>query len=116
MALRFLIDESTGQAVAVHLRQHGYDAVAVSDVMPRADDDSILRFAVTERRILITNDKDFGEMVYRRRQQHCDIILLRLADVAAAAKKRAALSAVEQYGAQLVDAFCIATEKKSRLR
>jgi len=116
MALRFLIDESTGQAVAVHLRQHGYDAVAVSDVMPRADDDSILRFAVTERRILITNDKDFGEMVYRRRQQHRDIILLRLADVAAAAKKRAALSAVEQYGAQLVDAFCIATEKKSRLR
>ena len=116
MTLRFLIDESTGHAVAMHLRQHGYDALAVSDVMPQADDDSILRFAVTERRVLITNDKDFGEIVYRRRQQHCGILLLRLADVSAVAKKRAALSAIEQYGEQLIDAFCVATEQKSRLR
>lgn len=116
MALRFLIDESTGQAVAVHLRQHGYDALAVSEVMPQADDALILRFAVTERRIVITNDKDFGEMVYRERQQHCGIILLRLADVSAAAKKRIALSIVEHFGEQLVDAFCVSTEKKSRLR
>lgn len=84
--------------------------------MPRADDESILRFAVTERRIVITNDKDFGEIVYRRRQQHCGILLLRLADVSAVAKKRAALSAIEQYGEQLIDAFCVATEQKSRLR
>ncbi len=116
MSLRFLVDESTGAAVTDHLRQHGYDVLSVSDVLPQADDDSILRFAKSDQRIVVTNDKDFGDLVFRERNEHCGIILLRLLDMSAAVKNASALSVIERYGDQLEGAFCVADEQRSRLR
>ena len=84
--------------------------------MPQADDASILQFAVAEQRIVITNDKDFGEMIYRKDLPHCGVVLLRLLDTSAGAKTRVALSVIDRYGERLSDAFCVATEQKSRLR
>ena len=45
-----------------------------------ADDDSILQRAYAENRILITNDKDFGELIYRGKKLHRGVILLRLGE------------------------------------
>ena len=47
---------------------------------PGLDDSDVLSLAVEDDRILITADKDFGEMVFRERRLHKGIILLRLAD------------------------------------
>ena len=116
MTLRFLVDESTGDAVANMLRQHGFDVLSVSKVLPQADDTVILQFAVIDERIVITNDKDFGEMVYRDHLSQRGIVLLRLLDTSAANKQRVALTVIHRYGEQLIDAFCVATEQRSRLR
>jgi predicted nuclease of predicted toxin-antitoxin system len=78
--VRFLVDESTGPAVARWLREQGHDAVAVRDVARGAEDEDVLRKAAVEKRILIANDKDFGEMIFRRRQPHAGAVLLRLSD------------------------------------
>jgi len=50
--------------VVACLRDEGYDAVAVVEVMPEANDEEILDRAVSEGRIVVTNDKGFGEMVF----------------------------------------------------
>ena len=78
--LQFLVDESTGIAVIRFLRDFGYDVLAVAEAMPKAEDLDILARAVSERRILVTNDKDFGELVYRSGQAHHGVLLLRLRD------------------------------------
>ena len=48
----------------------GYDVLEVAQAMPQADDAAILALAVQESRIVITNDKDFGEKVFRERRAH----------------------------------------------
>jgi predicted nuclease of predicted toxin-antitoxin system len=64
--MQFVVDESTGSAVVDYLRSLGHDVLAVAEAMPQADDSDILDQAAIEERILITNDKDFGELVFRR--------------------------------------------------
>ena len=63
--MRFLVDESTGPAVAEWLRGQGYDVFSVYEDARGAEDDRIVQKAYSENWILITNDKDFGEKAYR---------------------------------------------------
>jgi predicted nuclease of predicted toxin-antitoxin system len=63
--MRFLVDECTVSAVATWLRDQGHEVFSVFDEARGASDGAILQRAFAEDRILITNDKDFGEKVYR---------------------------------------------------
>ncbi len=76
--MKFLVDECTGPAVATWLRKEGYEVFSVFDEARGLGDDKILAKSYAEGWILITNDKDFGEMVYRKNYPHCGIIFLRL--------------------------------------
>lgn len=66
--MRFLIDESAGIGVTEYLRTAGHDVLAVAELSPEIDDEIVLAWAVRETRILVTNDKDFGELVFRSAQ------------------------------------------------
>jgi predicted nuclease of predicted toxin-antitoxin system len=57
--VRFLVDESTGPAVAEWLRERGYEVFSVYDEARGMEDDDIIEKADTENWILMTNDKDF---------------------------------------------------------
>lgn len=76
--MRFLVDESTGPAVARLLRGQGHTVFSVYEEARGLDDDSIIQKAYTENWIIITNDKDFGEKVYREQRPHHGVILLRI--------------------------------------
>ncbi len=78
--MRFIVDKSTGQAVVQYLRDAGHDVQAVAEVMLQATDIDILKHAAAEDRIVITNDKDFGELVFRSGQAHAGVVLLCLQD------------------------------------
>lgn len=78
MTLRFLVDECTGKRLAILLENAGYDVVFVGDWKPSASDDEVLEKAEKEGRILITDDKDFGELVFRLRRPSRGVILLRM--------------------------------------
>ncbi|MFQ6028644.1 MAG: DUF5615 family PIN-like protein, partial [Dehalococcoidia bacterium] len=82
------MDECTGPNVARWLAETGHDVYFLrSDERGLADDEILLR-AVEADRVLITNDKDFGEMIFRQRQRHRGVILLRLSDERSANKIR----------------------------
>ena len=78
--MRFLVDECTGPAVAEWLRNQKHEVFSVFEEARGMDDDDIILKALEENWILITNDKDFGEKVYRDGLLHRGIILLRLED------------------------------------
>ena len=75
--MQFVVDESTGAAVAEYLRSSGYNVLVVAETMPQADDADILARATAEGRIVITNDKGVGELVFRRWEAHQGILRLR---------------------------------------
>ena len=68
--MQFIVDESTGAAVVEFLRSDGHDVLAVAEAMPEANDQDILARAAREKRVLVTNDKDFGELIFRDGRVH----------------------------------------------
>ena len=75
--MRFLVDESVGNKFANLMKNFGYDAIFVGEIMPEEDDSAVLSFAEHERRILITADKDFGELIFKLGVPSIGVILLR---------------------------------------
>lgn len=77
--MRFLVDMNLSPAIADGLRSLRFDAVHVRDVgLGRASDEEIFRFAATERRIIVTADLDFADIVAASRTAIVSVILLRL--------------------------------------
>lgn len=66
--MQFLADESCDFLLVKTLREAGHDVLAVSEIKPRAEDSDVIRLSVRERRILLTEDKDFGQLVYAHGQ------------------------------------------------
>lgn len=108
--MRFIVDECTGPAVARWLRQNEHDVFSVYEEARGLDDDSILQKAAAEDRILITNDKDFGEMIFRERKSHSGVILLRAEN-----KIRVLKRLLERYADQISHSFVVTTETTVRI-
>ncbi len=75
--MQFLADESADFAAVRALRADGHDVVAVAEIAGGAPDDVVLELARTSGRILLTEDKDFGQLVYADRQATGGVILIR---------------------------------------
>lgn len=113
--MRFIVDECTGPVVARWLRQNHHDVFSVYEEARGLNDETIQQKAVVDNRILITNDKDFGEMIFREGKAHKGIILLRLEDERAANKIEILKRLLEQYADQLTCNFVVATETTVRI-
>ncbi len=113
--MRFLVDECTGSKVANWLRDSNYEVFSVFDEARGISDKDILVKAFTESWVLITNDKDFGEMVFRERHAHHGIIFLRLDDERASNKIRVLQQLLKNYSKKLAENFVTATETKVRI-
>ena len=113
--MRFLVDECTGPAVAQWLRQQNHDVVSVFDEIKGVDDKEVIKKANEQNRILITNDKDFGELVFREKKQHKGVILLRLENERAVNKIAVLKRLLEKYENSLHGHFIVVTENTVRI-
>ncbi len=73
----FLADESCDFAVVYALRKAKHDVLAVAEITPRAADSEVIKLALRQKRILLTEDKDFGQLVYAHGQRSLGVIFLR---------------------------------------
>ena len=105
--MRFLADESCDASVVEALRGAGHDVTSVADTMPGATDTAVLATALLGGRLLITEDKDFGEMVFAARTPAIGVLLLRYPSSARAALPRAVLDAVAVHHGELPGAFAM---------
>jgi predicted nuclease of predicted toxin-antitoxin system len=113
--MRFLVDECTGPAVARWLRAQGHEVYSVYEQARGLGDDQIIERAYDGNWILITNDKDFGEKVYRERRPHRGVVLLRLEDERASSKIATLQRLLAEHAADLADRFVVVTETRIRL-
>jgi predicted nuclease of predicted toxin-antitoxin system len=112
--MRILVDECTGPAVAKWLRGNGHEVFSVFDEGKGMEDGEVLTKALAEDRIVITNDKDFGEMVFREHREHHGVILMRLNDERLANKIEVLRQLLSTYSERLPDQFVTVTETKVR--
>ena len=112
--MRFLVDECTGPGVAAWLTALGHDVFSVFDQARGIGDSRVIEIAHVENRILITNDRDFGEKVFRERRPHRGVVFLRLANERSANKIRVLSQLLDQFSDELVDRFVVVTETRVR--
>jgi predicted nuclease of predicted toxin-antitoxin system len=114
--LRFLADESCDFAVVRALRAHGFDVFAVAEVMTRSDDQALIVQAERERRVLLTEDKDFGWLVFASQFDSADIILIRFPGNARELLTRIIIDLVQAQGNALYGAFVVVQPGHTRIR
>lgn len=113
--MRFLVDECTGPAAARWLERAGHDVRGVYDDSPGVDDSALLDQALREDRILVTNDKGFGEKIFRDGRLHAGVLLLRLDDERPQNKIAALDRVLQTHGDLLAGHFVVVTERSIRI-
>ena len=116
MGLRFLVDVGVGKKVEEWLTSHGYDALFVRHIDSKMKDKDILRLAVSESRMVITMDKDFGELVYHSGKGHSGVLLLRLEEATGDEKAMVVQRIMEDFSRELEGGFCVFENGRLRIR
>lgn len=114
--MRFFADECCDAALVVALRDEGYDVVYAAEDFCGDTDDVILDAAFAAKRILITEDKDFGELVYRLRKKANGIILVRITIKERKSKWQRLKKLIDNYPDRLPGNFIVIDAKKFRFR
>jgi predicted nuclease of predicted toxin-antitoxin system len=112
--MRFLVDECTGPKVAEWLRKKNYQVFSVYEEARGMNDENIIAKAFQENWILITNDKDFGEKVFKEGYPHRGIVFLRLEDERSKIKIETIRQLIKNYKDRLKNNFVVVSEKKVR--
>jgi predicted nuclease of predicted toxin-antitoxin system len=79
--MKFLVDRCAGHRLTEWLRHAGHDVVEVREHPPDPGDQAVLAWAVSEERLLVTVDTDFGDLIFAHALSHCGLV--RLPDVPA---------------------------------
>ncbi len=114
--MRFLADECCDAALVDALRGNDHDVHYAMESLRGATDKELLTCAVEENRILLTEDKDFGELVYRLQQPAYGVILLRFEVVDRALKAPRLLDLLEKDTKRLPGTFVVLEADKTRFR
>ena len=114
--MRFLADESCDFAIVRALRGGGHDVLAVAEISPRAEDPDVVDLAVDESRLLLTEDKDFGRIVFADRRTAGGVILLRFPAHARNEAPGAVASLVKSQGTKLNGSFTVVQPGRVRIR
>lgn len=114
--LCFLADESCDFAVVRALRTAGYDVYAVSEVMQRSDDRQLIVQAYREQRILLTEDKDFGHLVFVGSARSAGVILIRFPGHARQTLAHTIVQLIQTHGERLRHAFVVVQPGYIRLQ
>ncbi len=114
--MRFLADENVSRLVIGRLRDDGHDVISVAETRPGAPDDDILNAADADGRILITEDRDFGEMVIRQRLALRGVILLEMDRLANATEADTVADIVSTHAERLAGNLVVVEPGRIRVR
>ena len=113
--MRFLADESCAGPVIRVLRDAGHDVTAIAELARGAADEVVMALALRERRILITEDSDFGELVYARGHSAAGVMFVRFPNRVRQAKPASVAEAVARLGERLSASFTVVEPGRVRI-
>jgi predicted nuclease of predicted toxin-antitoxin system len=114
--VKLAADECCDALLVVGLRGDGHDVWYAKESARGATDDIILQHAAAEQRVLLTEDKDFGELVVRLGMPAYGIVLIRMNPADSAAKLARLRELLRDHAARLAGSFVVLDEAKARFR
>lgn len=111
-----LADESVDFAVVRALREAGYDVQAVAETRPGISDAEVIDWAYRRGRVLLTEDKDFGQLVFGSRQSAKGVILLRYRIDARSWIVKNVIRLLQEREQAIEGAFVVITPGQARIR
>lgn len=112
---KLLADESLEYSIVLFLREQGYNVISIAEGLSSIKDEEVLKKANKENRILITNDKDFGDLIFLNQLSHKGIILLRFRTEKVETKIKFLKDFLRNYSSKITDKFAVIDEAKIRI-
>ena len=114
--MRFLSDENFPRPALVALRKAGWDVFSIAEECPGVPDEDVAALCEDQRRILLTFDKDFGELVFHRGlPAGSGVVLFRIPPDSPEKAADVALALVQSQP-DLAGLFCVVTRDRIRIR
>lgn len=114
--MNLLADESVDRPIVEKLRGAGYSVLYVAEIEPGISDEEVLNSANEENALLLTADKDFGELDFRQRRMSLGVVLIRLSGLSAAKKSEIVLSTFKQHNKEFLNSFSVISAGGVRIR
>lgn len=114
--MKIVADESVDFEIVSVLRKHDFTVISIDEILKGADDKTVLDFALHEKSLLITEDKDFGELVFRMKKAHLGIILIRLSGIKSADKAEITLKSISENLEKMKNAFSVISKNQTRIK
>ena len=105
--MKLMADEGVDKPIVNALRKTGFDVVYILKTNQGASDDFILKIANEQKRILVTQDKDVGELVFRLKSLHYGVVLIRLNGYSSDDKALIIMNAFLKYQFELINSFTV---------
>ena len=109
-------DESVDGPIVASLRAEGYEILFIAEAGPGASDDAVLAIANEHGAVLLTEDKDFGEMVFRQGKVTAGVILVRVDGLSERRKAEIVVAALRQLGGAVKRSFTVIAPGLTRVR
>ncbi|MCW5912131.1 MAG: DUF5615 family PIN-like protein [Cyclobacteriaceae bacterium] len=113
-AYQLVADESVDYRIVISLRALGMTVYSISEQQPSIKDDTVLSIARENEALLLTEDKDFGELVFRLQLPHCGILLIRVDE--AEQKIATTTEAIKKHYPEMKNKFSVINNRKLRIK
>lgn len=114
--MRWLVNENVSATVVRALRNRGHDVLSVKESLRGAADPAVLAVAQSDQRVLVTHDKDFGELAFRfGLPAGCGVVLFRLSGTDPESDNQRVLEVLESSVAW-AGHFAVVTDDRVRIR
>jgi predicted nuclease of predicted toxin-antitoxin system len=115
--MRIIADENISDLLVARLRSQGHQVTYIKEAAQGSLDPTVLALATQEDALLITNDKDFGELVYSRQQAYSGLLLARLGHLTVEEEAEEVAQLIQTHGEGLLGAFTVIKQRgKARIR
>lgn len=114
--MRWLADECVAAPLVAFLRADGHEVLYVAEAASGFSDADVIALALREKRLLLTEDKDFGDLVFRRKRTVPGVVLMRIGMETPALKTTRLALAIDRYGEGLFGRYTVVEEGRFRSR
>jgi predicted nuclease of predicted toxin-antitoxin system len=114
--VKFLADENIDRPIVERLGKERHEVLYILEIEPSISDDEVIQRANKERALLLTADKDFGDLVFRQNRIIYGVILIRLSGLSPQNKAEIVTKAVLEHADELVHNFTVISHRAVRIR
>jgi predicted nuclease of predicted toxin-antitoxin system len=114
--MNLMADECVDRQVIARLRKEGHEVLYVAEMDPGISDEAILKRANQNNALLLTTDKDYGELIFRQNRISAGVLLIRLTGLSQIEKTRVVSSIIHDHSNELFQSFTVVSPGRVRIR